>query len=321
LECWTLHTIARTYTALRSAQDPTPIPESEYIFDFYCRALLYFDSKDQLLSVFTQLGSCVLTTSSDIDSPARWTQDQPNEWKPQDLASLKEALAYMKGKKSSIQATSDGTPISANASGTGFFITPDGYLITNQHVIDGAKKVAIRKFGTLLTAQILHSDSKNDLALLKVQGKFDPLPIGNSDQMKLGMAVCTLGYPNVSIQGERAKFTKGEISSVAGLRDDPRYFQISVPLQPGNSGGALIDEQGNVIGVVTMKLDAVKIMKEQGDVPQNVCYALKGNLIPTFLKQAKTSDLSTLSVREISLPWTSVAEQAESASALIYVEK
>ena len=69
--------------------------------------------------------------------------------------------------------------------------------------------------------------------------------------------------------------TKGEISSLSGLQDDPRHWQISVPVQPGNSGGPLFDEAGNVVGVVLSKLDAIKVVKITGDLPQNVSYATK----------------------------------------------
>jgi hypothetical protein len=69
--------------------------------------------------------------------------------------------------------------------------------------------------------------------------------------------------------------TKGEINSLSGLQDDPRHWQISVPVQPGNSGGPLFDEAGNVVGVVLSKLDAIKVAKFTGDLPQNVNYAVK----------------------------------------------
>ena len=74
--------------------------------------------------------------------------------------------------------------------------------------------------------------------------------------MKLGDMVVTVGFPDVSLQGFAPKLAKGEIASLSGSADDPRYFQISVPVQPGNSGGALVDERGNVIGIVSAKLDA-----------------------------------------------------------------
>jgi S1-C subfamily serine protease len=72
----------------------------------------------------------------------------------------------------------------------------------------------------------------------------------------LGNSVATVGFPNIEMQGFAPKFAKGEIASLSGIQDDPCYFQISVPVQPGNSGGALVDERGNVVGVVSAKLKA-----------------------------------------------------------------
>jgi S1-C subfamily serine protease len=72
----------------------------------------------------------------------------------------------------------------------------------------------------------------------------------------LGGTVATVGFPDIGLQGFASKLAKGEIASLSGAMDDPRYFQIRVPVQLGNSGGALVDERGNVIGVVSAKLDA-----------------------------------------------------------------
>jgi S1-C subfamily serine protease len=118
-------------------------------------------------------------------------------------------------------------------------------------------------------------DTKNDLALIKCEGKFPSVPIKASRDVKLGQAVFTIGFPNVELQGVSPKMTRGEISSLAGLQDDPRQWQISVPLQPGNSGGPLFDEAGNVIGVIVAKLNAIKAAKFTGDLSQNVNYAVK----------------------------------------------
>ncbi|MBI3851228.1 MAG: trypsin-like peptidase domain-containing protein [Verrucomicrobia bacterium] len=74
--------------------------------------------------------------------------------------------------------------------------------------------------------------------------------------MKLGGTVATVGFPKLGLQGFAPKLAKGEIASLSGAGDDARYFQISVPVQPGNLGGALVDERGNVVGVVSAKLSA-----------------------------------------------------------------
>jgi hypothetical protein len=141
-------------------------------------------------------------------------------------------------------------------SGTGFFITDDGYLISNNHVVKDATKVRLLTSAGLIDAKVVQVDAANDLALLKADGWFAPLPISPSRTAHLGSTVATVGFPNIGLQGFAPKLAKGEIASLSGAGDDPRYFQISVPVQPGNSGGALVDERGNVIGIVSAKLDA-----------------------------------------------------------------
>ena len=95
--------------------------------------------------------------------------------------------------------------------------------------------------------------------------------------------MATIGFPNVEIQGFSPKVTKGEISSLNGIGDDPRAWQISVPVQPGNSGGALLDEYGSVIGVVVSKL-GLKAAQVTGDIPQNVNYAVKSTYALALLE-------------------------------------
>jgi len=164
---------------------------------------------------------------------------------------------------------------SPKSSGTGFFITEDGYLITNHHVVSGASSCVVKTRQGKFPARVIRSDEKNDLALLKVFGKFAALPLGNSADAKLGDRVFTIGFPNTDVQGIEPKLTRGDINSIAGIKDDPRHFQISVPVQPGNSGGPLVDSAGNVLGVVTMRLGDWRTLHLTGALPQNVNYAVK----------------------------------------------
>ena len=91
-------------------------------------------------------------------------------------------------------------------------------------------------------------DEANDLAVLQLaEGVFPALPIAPSRKIRLGQAVATIGFPNINIQGFSPKVTKGEISSLSGIGDDLSSWQVSVPVQPGNSGGALLDEAGNEV--------------------------------------------------------------------------
>lgn len=178
------------------------------------------------------------------------------------------------------------------ASGTGFFITEDGYLVTNFHVVKGAKSVKIKSDSGVYPAEVVHVDQVNDLALLKVNGKFRPLPV-STENAQLGEAVFTIGFPNITLQGTEPKYTDGKISSLTGIRDDPGNYQISVPVQPGNSGGPLVDMSGNVVGVIVAKLDDLAALRSSGDLPQNVNYAIKDKNLNDFLGQYPEINLNS----------------------------
>ena len=156
--------------------------------------------------------------------------------------------------------------------------------MTAAHVVAGASRLEVYTAKGVQSASVVRIDEANDLAVLKLtDGAYPALSIIPSRGIRLGQTVATIGFPNVQIQGFSPKVTKGEISSVNGIADDPRSWQISVPVQPGNSGGALLDESGNLIGVVVgkLELDAEKVT---GDVPQNVNYAVKGTYALALLE-------------------------------------
>lgn len=186
------------------------------------------------------------------------------------------------------------------STGTGFFITNDGYLITNRHVADEGAAVRVLTVSGAIPAKVVKVDRANDLALLKVEGGFTSLAVTSSRGVRLGSTAATVGFPNVGLQGYSPKLAKGEIASLAGIQDDARHFQISVPVQPGNSGGALVDERGNVIGVVVAKLSQKAAIATTGTLAENVSYAVKSSYLLSFLesvpevaaklKEANTND-------------------------------
>jgi S1-C subfamily serine protease len=106
----------------------------------------------------------------------------------------------------------------------------------------------------------------------------------SSRSARLGATVATVGFPNIGLQGFEPKLAKGDIASLAGIQDDVRYFQISVPVQPGNSGGALVDERGNVVGVVTAQLSQKAALESSGTLAQSVNYAVKSSYLLGFLE-------------------------------------
>ncbi len=212
---------------------------------------------------------------------------------------------------------------SVKRTGSGFLISEDGYLLTNFHVVENALNILVlrgRETNVLYPATLVKVDQINDLALLKIAGRFPALPIAPSHASKLGDSVFTVGFPNPRLQGTEPKFTDGKISSLAGIQDNPRDFQISVAVQPGNSGGALVDSLGNAVGVVTARLSEKAALETTGALPQNVNYAVKSSYVLSFL-----GPVAELSDR-LEKPWPGkerkfpdVVNEAEEAAALIFV--
>jgi S1-C subfamily serine protease len=207
-------------------------------------------------------------------------------------AMLKEGLAFApmpnapKPHEQAIASLPDHTRL--RAIGSGFFVTKDGYLLTNHHVVQDAAKIEVKYRGQVMQAKVAAEDQANDLALLKVEGvDFQALAISPKDTVDLGQEVFTIGFPNIQMQGVEPKYTDGKISSLAGMQDDPTEYQISVPVQPGNSGGPLCDANGEVVGIVVARLNDMAMLETVGVVPQNVNYAVKVSHAVRLLQSIK----------------------------------
>ncbi len=195
----------------------------------------------------------------------------------------------------------------SKSSGSGFFITTGGVIATNAHVIEGSSNIQVivsNEIGTFTyEAKVLLADSKNDVALLQVNDeKFKGLksiPYGISENSDVGSKVFTIGYPLNDVMGSNYKVTDGIISSKSGIGDDVRYYQISVPLQPGNSGGPLFNKEGNVIGITSARLNGQAV----GTQIENVNYAIKSsyllNLYNMLPNATKLSTISTVGSKEL----------------------
>ena len=166
---------------------------------------------------------------------------------------------------------------------TGFFVTEDGYLVTNFHVVKEAGEIFLITPAGTIPAEAIKVDEASDLALLKATGKFSALPIADGHKIKLGSPVMTVGFPDPSLLGFSAKFARGDIAGLTGVQDDPVCFQISVPIQPGNSGGALLDGCGNVVGIVSRGLDKKQALDCNGNVLEIVNYAVKSQYLLRLL--------------------------------------
>ncbi len=174
--------------------------------------------------------------------------------------------------------------------GSGLIIDGSGYVITNYHVIKDADKIAINISSNPdqdLSAKVVVKDLKNDLAILKITDSgFEEMKEISyslvSGVQDVGTEVFTLGYPlAINSMGSEVKFADGSISAKSGYKDDVSAYQISVPVQPGNSGGPLFDYDGNLVGLVSAKIS--------GSAIDNVSYAIKASYIASVIESSKST--------------------------------
>jgi S1-C subfamily serine protease len=177
------------------------------------------------------------------------------------------------------------------AKGTGFLFSSTNFVITNYHLVKNSKSIKVKLLhGQNIKAEVVAIDKNNDIAFLKLDsppsmniGKID---LGDSAEVRAGDKVFTIGYPLSNILGSKPKYSEGVINALSGVGNDPKSFQISIPIQPGNSGGPLFNDSGDVIGIVTSSLDAEATSQISGNIPQNVNFAIKSvfikNLLPTL---------------------------------------
>jgi S1-C subfamily serine protease len=132
------------------------------------------------------------------------------------------------------------------------------------------------------------------------------------------MGLATVGFPDTGLQGFAPKLAKGEIAALSGAQDNPRYFQISVPVQPGNSGGAL-DEHGIVVGIVSAKLDARAALAATGALLENVNYAIKSSFLLSFLESVPDVSAKLKEPNTQPKKFEDVVQSAQQAAVLVLV--
>lgn len=175
--------------------------------------------------------------------------------------------------------------IESGFSGTGWFCSSN-IVVTCAHVVKDAQNISIlNQKGVEYKAKIVGIDEQSDIAILEVEGYKSQrcLPV-SSKIVKISSNVFTIGYPFPSMLGKGQKYTEGVISATSGIDGDRTTYQISVPIQPGNSGGALLDESGCVIGVTSSGLNAIVTAQLTGTLPQNINYAVKSRYILNLLE-------------------------------------
>jgi len=193
------------------------------------------------------------------------------------------------------------------ASGTGFFISEKGYVVTNHHVIKNAKNISVELESdnelVEYQAEILFDDRKNDLTVLKIKNENKELNINIPFQIcekdiPIGSSVFTLGYPMIETMGESLKLSDGIISSLSGYMSNESVYQVTVPINPGNSGGPLFDKSGNLVGIINAKYTGA----------ENVTYAIKSKKL---LKMLEEDDLCNTKTKEVKFDDLTLVDQVE----------
>jgi len=175
------------------------------------------------------------------------------------------------------------------ATGTGFLFSSSDYVITSYHVVHGAKSIRVRMInGDRINATVALKDTNNDIAILKLSqsltSRQNIIVLGDSSSVKTGDRVFTYGFPLVDLLGDaEPRYSEGFINSLSGISNDPRLFQVSIPIQPGNSGGPVFNEKGELIGIATSSIDSVQTQKVFGATPQNVNFAIKSSYVKSLL--------------------------------------
>ena len=206
------------------------------------------------------------------------------------------------------------------STGTGFFIAGD-IIITNNHVVEGCKEIRVAKRGAEIGgARSIATNRGDDLAALRADK-----PSENYLKLRIGVPVkaaepvLVFGYPLSVVLSSSGNTTLGNVTALAGLKDDSRYIQISAAVQPGNSGGPVLDEAGRLVGVIEGKLDALKVARATGDIPQNVNFAIRTSTLVNFLEANRIA--YEVASSSATLPNTQLAEQAEAASVQLECRK
>jgi serine protease Do len=201
------------------------------------------------------------------------------------------------------------------SSGTGVLIAK-GSILTSEHVVRGCKRLEVNRVGaSSIAAQIVATDTINDLALLKADIVASMLPPLRREA-RVGENVFVYGFPLAGLLATSGNFTNGIITAKAGLRDDIKSFQISAPVQVGSSGGPLLDQSGNIIGVVVSKLNTLRVSDITYDIAQNVNFAIKASIAIDFL-EAQRLTVETVANTQTLAP----ADIAERAGAFtVYIE-
>lgn len=168
------------------------------------------------------------------------------------------------------------------SAGSGFYVSREGHLVTNEHVVRACRSVRLPDGQTV---EVVGRDRRADLALLRARPVQETAVLRLDNQVRQGEDVLTYGFPLHGVLSSSGQLGAGMVTALRGLRDNPLQLQIDVPVQSGNSGGPLIDQRGEVVGVVVSKLNALRVAQITGDIPQNVNFAVRIEPLKALLEK------------------------------------
>ena len=169
--------------------------------------------------------------------------------------------------------------------GTGFAVSSRGTLVTAYHVVEGANNIQVKFPGEHWMPVVLVRYSRStDVAILQIANSPSVwLSLKSTNTLEAGDSVFTMGFPVVELLGTEAKYTDGKISSLSGIKGEDSLMQISVPVQPGNSGGPLVTSDGYVVGLITSTAAVKYFYATTETLPQNINWAVKADYILPML--------------------------------------
>lgn len=170
------------------------------------------------------------------------------------------------------------------SSGSGFAVSGEGHVVTNFHVVNGCNEVSIHHLGQDISTRMIYRDPVNDLAVL--QGDFVPPQVFRISRRNpsIMQEVYVAGFPFGDQVSPSIEVAKGIVGSLAGVANNISNIQIDAALQPGNSGGPIFDEQGNVVAVAVAKFDLEKVIENWGVIPENTNFGIKSTVVVNMLE-------------------------------------
>ena len=190
---------------------------------------------------------------------------------------------------------------STQSTGTGFAISPNGIIVTAYHVVKNSDDIEVLIPGLgFKPAEIISSNPSNDIAILKIKSETKNfLQISNFKSSKISDKVYTMGYPLSSVLGDKPKYSEGVVNALTGLGDSASLMQVSIPIQPGNSGGPVLNDKNEVVGMVVSTAGIEAFYALSGTIPQNVNWAVKSDYIRLVAEIDETKRIENNSLDEV----------------------